>query len=322
MSVRTRASRGTRHPPAWSPATASRTASRSASAACRSTPPDPMTWAMSASGRGLAPGPEGLAWRRTATVAARRASSRSRACSASRAGGGPARGPHARHTPAGPLRRRGPRGPRPRPRPRRSSASPGRPRRCGPATAGPPRPWRVRHPRPAAAGPSRRRWWRPHVDDEHVAVGGVGQHLHAPQHDIRGGRLHHLHELAAAREVLATDDVVEERGPDGGAGALGRDDADLRKDVVGDLEAAACRGQQLGDLLRRVGVARHHDRRGDPHAGEALGVVQQHVGVAAVGAADEQDDVGPGGAQRVHVLPDSRPEATWTTLAPALSPTR
>ena len=57
----------------------------------------------------------------------------------------------------------------------------------------------------------------------------------------------------------------------------------------------------------RVGVAGDDDGCGEPRPGDPLGVVQQHVGVAAVGAADEQHEVGCGRPQRGDVGAGHRP---------------
>ncbi len=130
------------------------------------------------------------------------------------------------------------------------------------------------------------------VDDEHVAAHDVGEHLHAAEHGIRRGGAHQLGEPAAAGEPLAADDVGQEGLADGGARRLGRDDPDAGQHVGRDDVPAPGRGQQGRDLVGRLGVAGHDDRCGQPRLGDALGVVQQHVGVAAVGAAHEEHEVG------------------------------
>ena len=52
------------------------------------------------------------------------------------------------------------------------------------------------------------------------------------------------------------------------------------------------------DVVARVGVARHHVGDARSRRREAGRVVPQHRGVATVGAADEQHDVGPRGGER------------------------
>ena len=76
-------------------------------------------------------------------------------------------------------------------------------------------------------------------------------------------------------------------------------------------------------VVAAVGVAGHHHRHPQPGRGQPPGVVRQHLGVAAVGAADQQHHVRAGGPQRGRApARSSRPAATCTTRAPADSPTR
>ena len=77
--------------------------------------------------------------------------------------------------------------------------------------------------------------------------------------------LDHAHEVGAAAEVLAADDVGEEELADGRPGTLRGEDADLRHDVRRDHERVM--GEDLGDVHLRVDVARDDDGS-RPHGGE------------------------------------------------------
>ncbi len=160
------------------------------------------------------------------------------------------------------------------------------------------------------------------VDDEHVLAARLGQHLDPAQHRVGGGGAHELGEPAAAREALAADDVPQEDLADGGARAVGGDLADARQDVAGDGEAPSRRLELGADGVRGVGVAGDHDRGGDPGPGQAAGVVQEDVGVAPVGAADEEDEVGPVGAQGGDVGAGHRPGRDVDDAPAAERPTR
>ena len=78
------------------------------------------------------------------------------------------------------------------------------------------------------------------------------------------------------------------------AGAVGREHADAGHDVVGHDE------RRLGVLEEghhdrlRLDVAGHHHGPRPGGARQEVGVALEHLRVAAVGAADEQDDVGLG----------------------------
>jgi hypothetical protein len=95
--------------------------------------------------------------------------------------------------------------------------------------------------------------------------------------------------------------VLEEDAPDRCTGRLGGDDPDGGQHVVGHGEGPTCGGQGLHDLGLGVGVAGHDDGNREPGLGKAGCVVQQHFGVAAVGATDQQHQVGPAVAQRPHL---------------------
>ena len=137
----------------------------------------------------------------------------------------------------------------------------------------------------------------PDVDDEQVATGDLGEHLDAPEHRVGGGRADELGEAATSREALAADDVGEEGLADGAARRLGRDDPDARQDVVGDDEPAPGGLEERGHLRASVDVPGDDDRGAEPRLRQSRRVVEQHVGVAAVGATDEEDEVGSGRPQ-------------------------
>ena len=103
-------------------------------------------------------------------------------------------------------------------------------------------------------------------------------------------------ERRAAGQPLAADDVVEEGGPDRGPCASGTDLADLRDDVVRDPHRLAGAAQEGHHLVPRVDVARDDDGTAQRRPCQLSSVVQQHFRVAAVGTADEQDEVGKGPA--------------------------
>ena len=100
--------------------------------------------------------------------------------------------------------------------------------------------------------------------------------------------------------------------------------ADPGQHVVGRRRTGTLRAASSVRPPRR-GRRRCRPPRPGPGAGRAARrrrVVQQHLVVAAVGAADQQDHVGAGGPQRGDPGRSSRPAATCTTRAPADRPTR
>ena len=104
----------------------------------------------------------------------------------------------------------------------------------------------------------------------------------------------------------------------------GLEHADPRQHVRRDGDAYGRRRSSTATALgARLDVAGDDDRRAAAgRSPSRRGVVQQHLGVPAVGAADEQHDVGPGGAQRADPAASSGPACTCTTRPPADSPTR
>ena len=130
---------------------------------------------------------------------------------------------------------------------------------------------------------------------------------------------------ARLRQVLAADHVPQEHLADRGAG---RARARARRSAGPRCRPGrtACRppSSSVGDLGPGVHVAGDHDR---PAASAALASVgragQQHLGVAAVGAADQQHDVGLAGPRARAARRGSRPPlATCTTRPPLDSATR
>ena len=71
----------------------------------------------------------------------------------------------------------------------------------------------------------------------------------------------------------------------------GREHADLRDDVVGEHVRHVPGGQDRGHLVARVDVAGDDHRTGPARADEVAGGAEQHLGVAAVGAAGQQHHV-------------------------------
>ena len=140
------------------------------------------------------------------------------------------------------------------------------------------------------------------VDHQDVSPDHLGEHLDAAQHGIRRRCLDELGETATTGQALAADDVGEEGLADGGARRLRRHDPDARQHVVCHDEPPPRRGEQRRDLVRGIRVARDDDRRRESGLGQPLRVVQQHPGVASVGAADEEDEIGGCRPQRLDVV--------------------
>ena len=89
--------------------------------------------------------------------------------------------------------------------------------------------------------------------------------------------------------------------------ASGCHDTDARQHVGGDHVPPPGAGEEGSHPVGGVGVAGHDDGRGEPPPCQALGVVEEDVGVAPVGAADEEDEVGCRGAQGGDVGAGHRP---------------
>ncbi len=119
----------------------------------------------------------------------------------------------------------------------------------------------------------------------------------ARQHRVGRHGTYELPETGAARETLAADHVLQEGRADRPAGRFGSEPADVREHVRAGHDSPL--GQEFEGFRLRLDVARQHDRHGD--TGELRGVVQQDGLVAAVRAADQQDQVGRGRPQCFHV---------------------
>ena len=135
------------------------------------------------------------------------------------------------------------------------------------------------------------------VEDQHVPLDGSGERLDSGQHRIGSCSTNHRGELWALGQMFAPDDVTQEHRPDGAASAVRVDHADLREHVVSQDETPSGRLQSTGHLGADRQVAGHHHRGIQPSFGQPGSVVPQHLGVATVGPAHQQDDVGPGGPQ-------------------------
>ena len=138
------------------------------------------------------------------------------------------------------------------------------------------------------------------VDDEDIAADDLGEHLDASEDYVRRGGEDHVGEGPALGQTLPADDVVEEGRPDRGAGAGRRDLPDSGDDIGGELVPATCGGENPAHLIGCIGVASDDDRCLDPGTGQAVGVVEEHCRVAAIGATDQQNEVGSGIAQGTH----------------------
>ena len=103
-----------------------------------------------------------------------------------------------------------------------------------------------------------------------------------------------------ARQALAVDDALEEDAADDVAGRLDVDRPDLGHDVGGGGHLASL--EDLDDLVPDLAVPCVENDRGRSQTGQAGGVVEDDPGVAAVGAAGEQDDVGIDGPEVGQVL--------------------
>ncbi len=321
-SVDRAAERGTFHPPAWSLATAASTACCRRGVAWRSTPPEPTTWATSASGRGLLPGDGGghagaRPPQQPCAPGPRRAPPRPRP-----PGGAPGRPPAGRHTPSGP---RAPGGARARQPPRRlprSSACPGLPRPCARATGARRRPWRARRPRPAARARSRRRWSRPRCPPPARRRHCLCEHLHPGQHGVRGGRLDHLGERGSLREALPADDVPQEHGADGRPCRIGAitpicgrtlSVTTNRRPVEASTSATSGAASALPATTTGAPMRPFASRDALCSSTSALPPSVPPTSSTMSGLAWRRT---------LRSGPDIGPAETWTTLAPALRPTR
>ena len=135
------------------------------------------------------------------------------------------------------------------------------------------------------------------VDHDHVAGQRRGEHLDPGEHEVGRGAAHHRREVRAGAQVLATDHVGQEHLADRGPCGAGGEHADPGDDVVGEHVRRGRRGQEPRDVLPGVDVAGHHDRRRPARPGQHPCPGQQRLGVAAVGASDQQHHVGPAGEQ-------------------------
>jgi hypothetical protein len=142
------------------------------------------------------------------------------------------------------------------------------------------------------------------VDDDGVPR-DLRQQLDAGQDDVGRRALDHGQEVVLAAQVLPADDVGEEELTDGGARPFGSQHSDAGHDVGREDDRVV--GEELGDLGLGVHVARDHDRTG-PDRGEGTGAGEDRPGVAAVGPAGQQHDVGLAGRDAGEVVPAARRE--------------
>ncbi len=130
------------------------------------------------------------------------------------------------------------------------------------------------------------------VDHEHGLVGQQGgQPADTGQHGIGRDGTDEPAESRPAREALAADHVLQEHGANRGPRRGGGQFADVGQHVVGHDDGPAGGEQEGQGFLADGRVPGQHDRTGDPVDGKPVGVVQEDAGVAAVGAAGEQEDV-------------------------------
>ena len=134
------------------------------------------------------------------------------------------------------------------------------------------------------------------VDDQHVAdpldaCGAVGEHLDTRQHRVGRRGPHESREVGARRETLAADHVTDEDLADRLASRLGVEPPDDRQHVGGGVDGLPAVAQQRRDLVTDVDVAGGDDGHPQLARGQRCRVVQQDLGVAAIGAADQQHDV-------------------------------
>ena len=96
--------------------------------------------------------------------------------------------------------------------------------------------------------------------------------------------------------------MVEEGAEDRLAGGFDLQPPQLRHHVAGDLDLGARGAQQLRRLLGHVRVAGDDRVPPEPSRSEAARVLQHQLGLAAVGPAGEEDDLGPRRLQLVELL--------------------
>ena len=143
----------------------------------------------------------------------------------------------------------------------------------------------------------------PDVDDKDVGGQLGGEDLDAGEHRVGVAARTSRHEPGAPAQPLAADDMPEEDLADRRARWLGWMTpiwgSTLSVTVTGTFRRRAPTGLRLAARAlpaRTTGMP-------EPGPGERSGVVEQDGGIAAIGAADEQDDVGPAGRQRGELAP-------------------
>ena len=136
------------------------------------------------------------------------------------------------------------------------------------------------------------------VDHHHVTgtgvllVEAVREQLDRGEHHVGGGAADHRGEVGPLRQVLAADHVAQEHLADRGACGVRGEHPDLRHHVGREHVRRPRPVEQRGHLGLGLDVPGHHDRARPGRLGQGPGTGQQHLGVAAVGPADQQDHVG------------------------------
>ena len=92
------------------------------------------------------------------------------------------------------------------------------------------------------------------------------------------------------RQVLAADDVRQEHLADRGPGRVGAS-TPIRGTTLSASDVRHAR-QDRRHVVLRLGVAGHDDRSAQPASTRVRAAVEEGLGVAAVGAAGQQHDVG------------------------------
>ena len=146
------------------------------------------------------------------------------------------------------------------------------------------------------------------IDDQQrpqarLAAPALGQKAGPFQHRRRRRHQHRVEHCRRPVDSLGVDDAFHEHLADGGAGGLDVEPAEFGHDVFGHHDRVAGGFQQGGGFIGGLAVAGDDDRAPVRAFGELGGVAQDHAGVAAVGAAGQEDDVGGKGLDLGHVAP-------------------
>ena len=161
------------------------------------------------------------------------------------------------------------------------------------------------------------------------AAESARQHLDPGEHHVRRRASDHGQEVGTAAQVLAADHVGEEHLADRGPGAVRREHADPRHDVVGDDVGDAGSARTAVTSTRASTLPATTTGPRQPAATEPPRPLEQRLGVAAVGAAGQQHDVRSGrppeprqARSRHRVARGRRPPCRRSTAQPGGPPRR